>query len=206
MGRIHPNSVWISSSVIIGIRRVLIIRSFNFPFFILKQLILDLRWRLGSVTRGFVRSPWETILAIVRGSCGCTPYHGALSLYSLVAVPSLRGPPDQVRTITILSYRNQALCYSRTVAYFSGSAMLFSSGGSPQSTSSNLSGEGFDEVQPGELPFFVSASSNSLSSGLLEQLRLHSQTDASTRLSSHAAQRQHVRLQSRHQNQRAKPQ
>jgi hypothetical protein len=35
--------------------------------------------------------------------------------------------------------------------------MLFSSGDSLQSTSSNLSGEGFDEVQPGESPFFVSA-------------------------------------------------
>jgi hypothetical protein len=35
--------------------------------------------------------------------------------------------------------------------------MLFSSGGSSQSASSNLSGEGFDEVQPGESPFVVSA-------------------------------------------------
>jgi hypothetical protein len=35
--------------------------------------------------------------------------------------------------------------------------MLFSSGDSPQSASSNLSGEGFDEVQPGESPFVVSA-------------------------------------------------
>jgi hypothetical protein len=33
--------------------------------------------------------------------------------------------------------------------------MLFSSGDSPQSASSNLSGEGFDEV-PGESPFVVS--------------------------------------------------
>jgi hypothetical protein len=31
--------------------------------------------------------------------------------------------------------------------------MLFSSGDSPQSASSILSGEGFDEVQPGESPF-----------------------------------------------------
>jgi hypothetical protein len=88
-------------------------------------------------------------------------------LYPLVAVSSLRGSSDQVRAITILSYRNQALCYSRTVAYFSGPAMLFSSGDSPQSASSNLSGEGFDEVQPGESPFVVSAAKslgNSLSS------------------------------------------
>jgi light-regulated signal transduction histidine kinase (bacteriophytochrome) len=35
--------------------------------------------------------------------------------------------------------------------------MLFSSGDSPQSASSNLSGEGFDEVQPRESPFVVSA-------------------------------------------------
>jgi hypothetical protein len=35
--------------------------------------------------------------------------------------------------------------------------MLFSSGDSPQSTSSILSGEGFDEVQPGESPLVVSA-------------------------------------------------
>ena len=34
--------------------------------------------------------------------------------------------------------------------------MLFSSGDSPHSASSNLSGEGFDEAQPGESPFFVS--------------------------------------------------
>jgi hypothetical protein len=38
--------------------------------------------------------------------------------------------------------------------------MLFSSGDSPQSVSSNLSGEGFDEMQPGESPFFVSAASS----------------------------------------------
>jgi hypothetical protein len=35
--------------------------------------------------------------------------------------------------------------------------MLFSSGGSPQNASSILSGEGFDEAQPGESPFVVSA-------------------------------------------------
>jgi hypothetical protein len=35
--------------------------------------------------------------------------------------------------------------------------MLFSSGDSPQNASSILSGEGFDEVQPGESPFVVSA-------------------------------------------------
>ena len=69
----------------------------------------------------------------------------------------LREPSDQDRAVTILSYRNQALCYSRTVAFFSGSAVLFSSGDSPQSASSNLLGEGFDEVQPGESPFVVSA-------------------------------------------------
>jgi hypothetical protein len=34
--------------------------------------------------------------------------------------------------------------------------MLFSSGGSPQNASSILSGEGFDEVQPGESPLVVS--------------------------------------------------
>jgi hypothetical protein len=70
--------------------------------------------------------------------------------------------------------------------------MLFSSGDSPQSASSNLSGEGFDEVQPGESPFVVFASSNARSSGPLKQRRLHSQTVASTRLCSHAAQRQHI--------------
>jgi hypothetical protein len=85
-------------------------------------------------------------------------------LYPLVSVSSLRGSSDQVRAITILSYRNQALCYSRTVAYFSGPDMLFSSGDSPQSASSNLSGEGFDEVQPGESPFVVFAA---------KPLRLH---------------------------------
>ena len=42
--------------------------------------------------------------------------------------------------------------------------MLFSSGDSPQSASSNLSGEGFDEVQPGESPFVVFAA---------KPLRLH---------------------------------
>jgi lysophospholipase L1-like esterase len=73
--------------------------------------------------------------------------------------------------------------------------MLFSSGDSPQSASSNFSGEGFDEVQPGESPFVVSASSNSPGLGLLKQRRSRSQTDASTRLCSHAAQRQNVRLQ-----------
>jgi hypothetical protein len=35
--------------------------------------------------------------------------------------------------------------------------MLFSSGDSPQSATSIPSGEGFDEVQPGESPFAVSA-------------------------------------------------
>ena len=35
--------------------------------------------------------------------------------------------------------------------------MLFSSGDSPQSISSILSGEGLDEVQPGESPFVFSA-------------------------------------------------
>ena len=35
--------------------------------------------------------------------------------------------------------------------------MLFSSGDSPQNASSILSGEGLDEVQPGDSPFVVSA-------------------------------------------------
>jgi len=38
--------------------------------------------------------------------------------------------------------------------------MLFSSGDSPQNASSILSGEGFDEVQPGGSPFVVSAVSH----------------------------------------------
>ena len=127
---------------------MLIIRSFNFPFFILKQLILDLRWRLGSVTRGFVRAPWELYMRFVVGFVDVP--------LTLVLWLCLRWSPfpaclrsAQVRVITTLSYRNQALCYSWTVAYFSEPAMLFSSGDSPQSASSNLSGEGFDEVQPG---------------------------------------------------------
>jgi hypothetical protein len=90
-------------------------------------------------------------------NCGWTPYPGAPTLYSLVVVSCSRGPSDQVRAITTLSYRNQALCYSRTVAYFSGSAMLFSSGDSPKNASSILSGERLDEVQPGESPFVFSA-------------------------------------------------
>ena len=51
---------------------------------------------------------------------------------------------DQVRAITTPGYRNQFICYARTVAYSSGSAMLFSSGDSPQHASSILSGEGFE--------------------------------------------------------------
>jgi hypothetical protein len=35
--------------------------------------------------------------------------------------------------------------------------MLFSSGDSPHCASSILSGEGLDEVQPGESPFIISA-------------------------------------------------
>jgi hypothetical protein len=62
-----------------------------------------------------------------------------------------------VRAITTLGYRNRYFCYSRTVACSSGSAMLLSSGDSPQNASSILSGEGFDEVQRGESPFVVSA-------------------------------------------------
>lgn len=88
---------------------------------------------------------WEP--AVRRLSCDQHP----------IAVVNHMRAPDQVRAITILSYRNQALCYSRTIAYRAGSDMLFSSGDSPQSASSNLSGEGFDEVQPGESPFFISA-------------------------------------------------
>ena len=64
---------------------------------------------------------------------------------------------DQVRAITTLYYRNQSSCYARTVAYSPGSDMLFSSGDSPKNASSILSGEGFDEVQPGGSPFVVSA-------------------------------------------------
>jgi hypothetical protein len=56
--------------------------------------------------------------------------------------------------------------------------MLFSSGGSPQFTSSILSGEGFDEVQPGESPFVVSAGLPYLpiylAQAFLKQRRLHS--------------------------------
>jgi hypothetical protein len=92
-----------------------------------------------------------------------------MALYWLVAASSLRAPSDQVRAITTLGYRNQALCYSRTVAYFSGSAMLFSSGDSPQSASSNLSGEGFDEVQPGGSPLLFPPHSTCLA--LLRQSR-----------------------------------
>jgi hypothetical protein len=62
-----------------------------------------------------------------------------------------------VRAITTLGYRNRYFCYSRTVACSSESAMLLSSGDSPQNASSILSGEGFDEVQRGESPFVVSA-------------------------------------------------
>jgi hypothetical protein len=68
---------------------------------------------------------------------------------------------DQVHAITTLSYRHQSF-YSRTVAYSSASAMLFSSGDSPQNASSILSGEGFDEVQPGESPLVVPLHSNRL--------------------------------------------
>jgi hypothetical protein len=106
--------------------------------------------------------------------------------------PACREPFDQVRVITILSYRNQALCYSRTVAYFSGPAMLFSSGDSPQSASSNLSGEGFDEVQPGESPFFVSAACHSPPRLVLRRtIELHGLMLGHA--CAHAVQRQRVR-------------
>ena len=49
---------------------------------------------------------------------------------------------DQVRAITTPSYRNQFICYARTVAYSSGSAMLFSSGDSPQHASFDSFGGG----------------------------------------------------------------
>jgi len=63
--------------------------------------------------------------------------------------------------ITTLSYRNQSICYARTVAYSSGSVMLFSSGDSPQHASSILSGEGFDEAYRGGSPFVFSAEKDS---------------------------------------------
>jgi hypothetical protein len=53
--------------------------------------------------------------------------------------------------------------------------MLFSSGGSPQNASSILSGEGFDEVQPGGSPFLVSAVCRLPTSlGFPAKRRLHS--------------------------------
>jgi hypothetical protein len=107
--------------------------------------------------------------------------------------PACREPFDQVRVITILSYRNQALCYSRTVAYFSGPALLFSSGDSPQNASSHLSGEGFDEVQPGESPFVVSARSylpTSLTSLEATTVKLH--RPIPRHASTHPGQRQHI--------------
>jgi hypothetical protein len=59
--------------------------------------------------------------------------------------------------------------------------MLFSSGDSPQNASSILSGEGLDEVQPGESPFVVSAVSRLPTSlSFLAQQRLHSQIDSLT--------------------------
>jgi hypothetical protein len=79
------------------------------------------------------------IHAIVRGSWIYTlPWCSDIVFTGRVS--SLRRPSDQARAITILSYRNEFFCYSRTVAYFSGSAMLYSSDDSPQSASSNLSG------------------------------------------------------------------
>ena len=52
--------------------------------------------RLGAVSVG-------TIHAIRRG---IVDVRVAMALYSLVAVSSLREPPDQVRVITTLRYRN----------------------------------------------------------------------------------------------------
>jgi hypothetical protein len=108
--------------------------------------------------------------------------------------PSSRGPPDRVRAITILSYRNQALCYSWTVAYFSEPAMLFSSGDSPQSASSNLSGEGFDEVQPGESPFFVSEACHLPRRLVLWRNGIKHHGLMLCHTCAHAAQRQRVRF------------
>jgi hypothetical protein len=80
--------------------------------------------------------------------------------------------------------------------------MLFLSGDSPQSASSNLSGEGFDEVQPGQSPFVVSGACQ-LPPRLVHcrnGIKHHGLQLGHT--CAHAAQRQRVHLQSRHQNQR----
>ena len=100
---------------------------------------------------------------------------------------------DQIRAITTLSYGNQFICYARTLANSSGSAMLFSSGDSPQHASSILSGEGLDEVQPGESPFVVSAVCHlaaSLSSPAQRGIKLHRLILGHT--CTYPAQRQHI--------------
>jgi hypothetical protein len=86
-------------------------------------LALTRPYHVGSATPGVVRPPNGTIQAIRRGIVDVRLT--MVVWHRIHAVPSLRGPSDQVRVITTLGYRNQALCYSRTVAYSSGSAMLF---------------------------------------------------------------------------------
>src|SRR5271156_3540085 len=49
----------------------------------------------------------------------------------LITLVSHIRAPNQVSTITTLSYSNLPFCYSRTVAYCAGAAMLFSSGPTP---------------------------------------------------------------------------
>jgi len=47
---------------------------------------------------------------------------------ALIALVNHMRERDQVRGVAILSYRNQSICYARTVAYCARSGMLFSSG------------------------------------------------------------------------------
>jgi predicted transcriptional regulator len=72
--------------------------------------------------------------------------------------------------------------------------MLFSSGDSPQSASSNLSGEGFDEVQPGESPLVVSAACYLPPRLVLWRNGIKHHELVLRHTCAHAAQRQRVRL------------
>ena len=120
----------------VWVRRVFLVESTPEPATFTHSSCYD-----GNLKAAFTSECWRA---------GCGDHH------SFAAVNHRRAS-GQVRAITTLSYRNQSICYARTVAYSAGSAMLFSSGDSPQNASSILSGEGFDEVYRGESPFVVSA-------------------------------------------------
>src|ERR1700733_11685085 len=58
-------------------------------------------------------------------------------------------------SITTCCYHKSVVYYSRTMADSSRTDMLFSSGDSPRTLSSILSGEGFDEREQGQSPLSI---------------------------------------------------